>query len=430
RDNFDSDWNGTGDSEYTCTACHNVHGPPNQAMIRHGELIDKVPALNFTYLPPGADLQNSIGGKIDWDGHQLSQNGVCSACHGVISYYRTPYVAPKVIYPKADPGTVLLEGADQDVLLTCTVLDHDNNLESVIIDLSPIDGSSTQTMYDNGTNGDISTGDNIYSFRAAVPVAAGSGSKSLQITAADVSGQSNQAEIMLQVLVVVAGEIVWEAGTQDITLSNDLNIAGSLTIGNGDTLTASAGLTVGTTLTVNSGGTLVLVGDCSNINEAAGGSAANPYGSGPTITASDIVIASGGSINANGKGFAAQRGPGKGSHSSFRGSGGGYGGTGGDSSSGASGGSAYGSPSPPTALGSGGGYSSYAGPGGGAIKLAATGTITVDGTLSANGGNGWYGAGCYGGGGSGGSIWISSGTLTGSGKICATGGNGASESFV
>ena len=53
---FDSDWDGAIDSTESCITCHNVHGSPTQAMIRHGELIssygttDKVPALNFAYL--------------------------------------------------------------------------------------------------------------------------------------------------------------------------------------------------------------------------------------------------------------------------------------------------------------------------------------------------------------------------------------------
>ena len=55
----DSDWDGVKDSAESCITCHNVHGPPNKAMIRHGELIstpdttDKVPALDFTYLTGG-----------------------------------------------------------------------------------------------------------------------------------------------------------------------------------------------------------------------------------------------------------------------------------------------------------------------------------------------------------------------------------------
>jgi len=43
------------DSRMSCPACHNVHGSPNPAMIRHGELIstpgthDKSPALSFRW---------------------------------------------------------------------------------------------------------------------------------------------------------------------------------------------------------------------------------------------------------------------------------------------------------------------------------------------------------------------------------------------
>jgi hypothetical protein len=52
----DTDCDGDADSRDTCVTCHNVHGPPNEVMIRHGELIstpgttDKVPALNFSYV--------------------------------------------------------------------------------------------------------------------------------------------------------------------------------------------------------------------------------------------------------------------------------------------------------------------------------------------------------------------------------------------
>jgi hypothetical protein len=57
------------------------------------------------------------------------------------------------------------------------------------------------------------------------------------------------------------------------------------------------------------------------------------------------------------------------------------------------------------------------------------GTLTVNGTISANGGNG--GSSQYGGGpggGSGGSIWLIAGTLAGNGTIRANGGGGGSPS--
>jgi hypothetical protein len=308
------------------------------------------------------------------------------------------------------------------------VLDHDDNINAVTIDLSAIQGSSTQAMYDDGTNGDVVAGDSIYSYQTQVPVATGSAVKSLLITATDLDAQSNQDEVFLPVLELNSGVISWEVGvSHELTLESDHSISGSLTISNGDTLSSRGDLTVGSTLLAQDGGTLVVLGDTYDINAAAGGSATTPYGSGSTISAAHITIDSGGSINADGQGFPVQTGPGKGSAISFCGSGAGYGSNGGDSINGAPAGSVYGNATAPTALGSGGGDSVNGGAGGGAIAFSATGTITVDGNLSANGGNGWTGGGRNGSGGSGGSIWISSGTLTGSGTISATGGNGGTN---
>ncbi|MBW2172927.1 MAG: hypothetical protein JRF69_13365, partial [Deltaproteobacteria bacterium] len=154
----------------------------------------------------------------------------------------------------------------------------------------------------------------------------------------------------------------------NITLGNDLNITGSFTVETGATLTTGGDITVGTTLTVNSGGAIILVGDTHDVN---GGTAGNPNGSGPTITAADIVIASGGSIHADGQGFDGQQGPGRGIRGAGNlGSGGGYGGNGGKDMDGDAGGSPYGTASAPTALGSGGGRGNRAqgGFGGGVIK--------------------------------------------------------------
>ena len=91
------------------------------------------------------------------------------------------------------------------------------------------------------------------------------------------------------------------------------------------------------------------------------------------------------------------------------------------------GGNTYDSTTSPSSPGSGGGnYSPYSfgGGGGGVIRLTVTGTLQMDGTISANGGNGSsYG----GGGGSGGSIWLTVGTLSGAGSITANGGSGANS---
>jgi hypothetical protein len=71
-------------------------------------------------------------------------------------------------------------------------------------------------------------------------------------------------------------------------------------------------------------------------------------------------------------------------------------------------------------MGSGGNsYGSSQGGAGGAVKFVVSGTLTVNGTISANGlSGGYYPPPC----GAGGSVWIDCGTLAGSNTIAANGG--------
>ncbi len=85
---------------------------------------------------------------------------------------------------------------------------------------------------------------------------------------------------------------------------------------------------------------------------------------------------------------------------------------------GGSGGGGGRSNSPSSSGGGGGG-------GGGALELVAMDTLTVDGTLSADGGNGGRGIVGGGGGASGGGVLLAGNTLNFSGIINATGGDGA-----
>ena len=101
--------------------------------------------------------------------------------------------------------------------------------------------------------------------------------------------------------------------------------------------------------------------------------------------------------------------------------GGGYGGVGG----GANGGPTYGSSNAPVQCGSSGGGSAnhLGGSGGSLIWLEASGTVTLDGTLNADGGNG----GTYGSGGSGGGIYVTCPRFGGSGSLTADGGDGGTD---
>lgn len=138
----------------------------------------------------------------------------------------------------------------------------------------------------------------------------------------------------------------------------------------------------------------------------------------------DFTLNSAGSINVDTKGFTLGQGPGVGNGGGASG-GGAYGGNGGNSQSGILGGTAYGDYKTPDRLGSGGGdYGSRAGVGGGAVKISVSGTATLNGTISANGGSSTTPFNnLSSGGGSGGSIWVTAGTLSGNGTLRANGGS-------
>ena len=179
----------------------------------------------------------------------------------------------------------------------------------------------------------------------------------------------------------------------------------------------TSALVVGSNLVVN-GGTLLLGGDTN-------------AGTGFCLTAAGISVGVGGTISANAQGYPCQSGTGAGSNDTYYGGGGGsHGGRGGWSAGGRNGGiNLYDSATAPVALGSGGGIDTsfsapYGGAGGGALKLVTAGSLSLDGTVTANGGAGT--AAKNNGGGSGGSIWLVCGQFSGSGTVQADGGAGGS----
>lgn len=64
---------------------------------------------------------------------------------------------------------------------------------TVVANLSAIGGSSTQTLYDNGTNGDTVAFDNIFSFTATVPSTVSAGTKNISATARDAEARTATA---------------------------------------------------------------------------------------------------------------------------------------------------------------------------------------------------------------------------------------------
>ncbi len=127
----------------------------------------------------------------------------------------------------------------------------------------------------------------------------------------------------------------------------------------------------------------------------------------------ELTVEAGSVLSADGQGYWTQEGLGHGTDRS----GAAYGGRGGSGGRGEPG-DIYGSADTPDRLGSGGGDDGSGNAGGGALIMDVGGTLTVEGTLSANGARGTYRTG----GGSGGSLWLKTAVLAGKGTISSDGG--------
>lgn len=70
---------------------------------------------------------------------------------------------------------------------------------TVTANLSSIGGSASQIFFDDGSNGDATAADNVFSFTATVDPATAPGAKSLPVTISDAQGRSSTASIALTV---------------------------------------------------------------------------------------------------------------------------------------------------------------------------------------------------------------------------------------
>lgn len=158
---------------------------------------------------------------------------------------------------------------------------------------------------------------------------------------------------------------------------------------------------------------------------------------GVVLKVADLTIQTGGEISADGQGYtpsATDGGSAAISTGVAAGSGGGHGGAGGTGNTvggggdvvGATGGTIGNKDYPLTLGGAGGtaGGGGLGGNGGGAIKIEASGTVAIDGKISADGSVGVKSADgqTAGGGGAGGSIWVEAQILSGTGLVSAKGG--------
>lgn len=115
-----------------------------------------------------------------------------------IAYTVQASTAPSGI-AQAAPASVAVT---QTTLLTVTVTSGTGPAStglSVTGDLSNIGGSSTQAFYDDGSNGDATPGDGVYSFAAVVPFATVPGAKILPVSIEDAQSRQSATTIVLDV---------------------------------------------------------------------------------------------------------------------------------------------------------------------------------------------------------------------------------------
>mgnify|MGYP001595863127 CR=1 FL=1 len=213
-------------------------------------------------------------------------------------------------------------------------------------------------------------------------------------------------------------EVIVASGS--VFLTNSTPMLASFTM-NGGTLTFTNWNTIlyATNITINNGAKLTHGLNTATTTNGSGQWVPN---SRVYVNCSNITINAGGSINVDYVGYKPGKGPGADTAGS---AGTAHSGAGRRSAGGVAVKPAYNDPAAPEQPGSGGNaaYIASSSAGGGAIRIIATGQVTLGGTVTANGKNP---INTHGGGGSGGSIWIDCHTIAGStnGLISVNGGAG------
>jgi predicted extracellular nuclease len=127
----------------------------------------------------------------------------------------------------ANPNTLL---AGDSTLLTAAVTPGANPTSTnltVTCDLTAIGGPAAQAFFDDGTNGDVTAGDNTFSYSTTVAADTTAGPKSLACAITDAQSRSGDASISLTVqaaqpgAAVVISQVYGGGGNSGATLKND-----------------------------------------------------------------------------------------------------------------------------------------------------------------------------------------------------------------
>ena len=134
------------------------------------------------------------------------------------------------------------------VLFTVTVTPGTNPASTgitVTADLSSIGGSAAQALFDDGTNGDATSGDNVFSFLATVPGGTSSGTLSISVNVSDAISRTGTTSIDL---TVSAGQTFSITDRGGVSLSSDgtsaTTVSGYGRVEADDGMTTPAGLAI------------------------------------------------------------------------------------------------------------------------------------------------------------------------------------------
>lgn len=207
-------------------------------------------ATTFTIDPTTDFAQNEVCTVTVFAAQVADQDGTPNnlAADYVFDFTVNDFVAtnPSATGSSANPSTLR---AGNSTLLTVTVTPGTNPTSTGITvtgNLTSIGGAAAQQFFDDGSNGDQTAGDNVFSYLASVPTDVAAGAETLPVSIAD--AQSRAASTTISLTVTAAPTAAqplpfsqdW-SNTNQITVNDDWSGVPGIVGYRGDSLTTDTG---------------------------------------------------------------------------------------------------------------------------------------------------------------------------------------------
>ena len=221
-------WTSVNSLNYITTDTSGVAGLRDGNTIR-SSIIGTIPGLNIS------------NGSIFWikwlDANATSSDDGLAVDDFLLTPQGAAPTNPSVV-GTANPSTVV---AGNSILLTATVTPGTNPASTGIVangNLSSIGGSVSQLFYDDGTHGDATGSDNIFSNQATVSIGATPGSKSLRVYVTDAQARADSTDISLTVNALPTNpSVVGTANPSTVAAGTSTLLTATVTLGTNPTST-------------------------------------------------------------------------------------------------------------------------------------------------------------------------------------------------